>query len=129
MNRQLRKYTNKVLFLLCIGLFQTVSLIAQEKQVIEVKIVDEVSRKPLSYATVYVAPHQGTISNQEGEFSIAASPEDKVRISYVGYESQMVKASEMPAVVLLKPMAVRLNEITVTVKGRRTSFSNSTKRV
>lgn len=99
--------------LLCMCLFQTVSLIAQEKQVIEAKIVDEVSGKPLPYATVYVAPHQGTISNQEGEFSIAASSEDKVRISYVGYESQMLRASEMPAVVLLKPMAVRLSEITV----------------
>lgn len=114
---QFRKYYQNMqiryCLLLCIGLFQTLSLIAQEKQVIEAKIVDEVSRKPLPYATIYVAPHQGTISNQEGEFSIAASPEDKVRISYVGYEPQMVKASEMPAVVLLKPMAVRLNEITV----------------
>ena len=113
MNWHLRKYTDKVLFLACIGLFQTVSLIAQEKQAIEAKIVDEVSRKPLPYATIYVAPHQGTISNQEGEFSIAASPEDKLRISYVGYESQMLKASEIPAIVLLKPMAVRLSEITV----------------
>jgi len=76
-------------------------------------VIDEQTKAPLMYATIYIGTDHGTISNQEGEFSITALPTDMLRISYVGYETRNIKASNAPATISLRPLVVNLSEIVV----------------
>ncbi|WP_373783070.1 carboxypeptidase-like regulatory domain-containing protein, partial [Bacteroides heparinolyticus] len=86
---------------------------AQQTLSIDAKIIDGETKQPLPYASIYITDSHGTISNQEGEFAIKALPTDRLRISYIGYETQTIKASEISDVILLKPQAIRLNEVVV----------------
>lgn len=78
------------------------------------RVVDAATGDPLPMASVYVSSSHSTITNQEGDFSIVAHPEDVLRISYVGYNAKNVKASELGRKVALKPYARILQEVTVT---------------
>ncbi|WP_165483484.1 carboxypeptidase-like regulatory domain-containing protein [Prevotella heparinolytica] len=86
---------------------------AQQTLSIDAKVIDGETKQSLPYASIYITDSHGTISNQEGEFVIKALPTDRLRISYVGYETQTIKASEISDVILLKPQAIRLNEVVV----------------
>lgn len=78
------------------------------------RVVDATTGDPLPMASVYVSSSHSTITNQEGDFSIVAQPEDVLRITYVGYNAKNVKASELGRKVALKPYARMLQEVTVT---------------
>lgn len=69
---------------------------------------------PIQYASVYVSPSCGTISNYDGEFCLQCLPDEVLRISCIGYRHVSVKASELPAVIRMKPIATELKELTVT---------------
>ena len=98
---------------LCIGLVFPIIAMAQQTLSIDAKIIDGETKQSLTYASIYITDGHGTISNQEGEFAIKALPTDRLRISYVGYETQTIKASDISDVILLKPQAIRLNEVVV----------------
>ncbi len=98
---------------LCVGLIFPIIAMAQQTLSIDAKIIDGETKQSLPYASIYITDSHGTISNQEGEFVIKALPTDRLRISYVGYETQTIKASEISDVILLKPQAIRLNEVVV----------------
>lgn len=98
---------------LCIGLVFPIIAMAQQTLSIDAKIIDGETKQSLPYASIYITDGHGTISNQEGEFAIKALLTDRLRISYVGYETQTIKASDISDVILLKPQAIRLNEVVV----------------
>lgn len=98
---------------LCVGLIFPIIAMAQQTLSIDAKVIDGETKLSLPYASIYITDSHGTISNQEGEFVIKALPTDRLRISYVGYETQTVKASEISDVILLKPQAIRLSEVVV----------------
>ena len=120
MNGQLRTCNFKMritgFIFIWIGLLQPVSLVAQQSRqnrAIEAKIIDGSTKTPLPYATIYVSPNHGTISNGDGEFTINATPADVLRISYVGYESAVIQANNIPAVIELHPYSIQLSEVIV----------------
>ena len=78
------------------------------------RVVDASSGAALPMASVYISSSHSTITNQEGDFSIEARPEDVLRISYVGYNAKSVKASELKREVALKPYTRLLKEVIVT---------------
>ncbi|RRD93104.1 carboxypeptidase-like regulatory domain-containing protein [Bacteroides heparinolyticus] len=98
---------------LCVGIIFPIIAMAQQTLSIDAKVIDGETKQSLPYASIYITDSHGTISNQEGEFVIKALPTDRLRISYVGYETQTIKASEISDVILLKPQAIRLNEVVV----------------
>ena len=102
----------KLLFLFVLAL-SSILLSAQQNPLVESKIVDAVTGEVLPFASVYISTDQGTISNQDGGFAIAAFPNDVLHISYVGYESRDFVASKLPATVKLKPLSVELSEVLV----------------
>lgn len=88
---------------------------AQEKpDSISAIIRDASTGEPIQYASVYVSPSCGTISNDEGEFCLQCLPSETVRISCIGYQHITYRASELPSVVRMQPISTTLKEITVT---------------
>ena len=77
------------------------------------RVVDESTGAALPMASVYINSSHSTITNQEGDFSIKAHPEDVMRISYVGYNTKNVKACDLKRKVALKPYTRMLKEVIV----------------
>lgn len=69
--------------------------------------------EPLAYATVFVRSGVGTMTNEDGEFTIKASPEDVIRISYMGFSTISVQAKDLKRKMKMKPMENSLAEVTV----------------
>ena len=83
------------------------------QQVFQSKVVDAETGEPLPYVSIYVAEGKGTLSNEEGTFSINALPGDTLRLSCIGYEKLHLKADDIRDLVELKPLARKLREVTV----------------
>ena len=78
------------------------------------RVVDANTGDALPMASVYVSSSHSTITNQEGDFTIQANPGDMLRITFVGYNTKNIKASDLGSKVELKPYAKMLQEVTVT---------------
>ncbi len=102
----------KYLFLIILLLFAVRPLSAQHTYT--ARVVDASTGDALPMASVYISAAHSTITNQEGDFSILANPDDMLRISYVGYNAKSVKASDLGSKVELKPYTQMLQEVTVT---------------
>ena len=102
----------RFLFIILLGLSDVV--FAQETQDTLTAVVrDAETGEPVPYASIYVSPSFGTISNYEGEFSLACLPSDVVRISSIGYKQVSFTASELPSVVQMSPISTTMRELTV----------------
>lgn len=77
------------------------------------QVVDAQTGKGVPYATVYVNPSKGTLTNDEGTFSIEVDSSATLRISSIGYEKCLLKATGVPSKVKLKPVAKSLREVVV----------------
>ncbi len=92
------------LVLLLIGYFVS----AQTKGV----VIDE-SGKPIPYVNIWVENENiGTTSEENGEFSIAASANKNLIFSILGFEKRVLKASEASNVIM-KAVSFQLDEVVV----------------
>lgn len=88
---------------------------AQERlDSISAVILDASTGEPIQYASVYISPSCGTISNDDGEFCLQCLPSETIRITCIGYQRVTYQASELPAIVRMQPTSYTLKEITVT---------------
>ena len=102
----------RFLFIILLGLSGVV--FAQETQDTLTAVVrDAETGEPVPYASIYVSSSCGTISNYDGEFSLACLPSDVVRISSIGYKQVSFTASELPSVVQMSPISTTMRELTV----------------
>ncbi len=97
-------------FIILIGAF---ALSARAQLLCRARVVDAATGEVLPYASVYVSEKRGTLTNQEGNFTLIAEADDVLRISFIGYVPQRIKADQLPDVVSLKPMTATLREVTV----------------
>ncbi len=92
-------------------------LLACAQQMIEGRVVDRETGKPVSFASVgAVGTAKGTSTNAEGEFSLTVSTPFTLRITCVGYESAQVQSQQEAEEIRLKPVATQLREVVVTSK-------------
>ena len=92
------------LVLLLIGYFVS----AQTKGV----VIDE-SGKPIPYVNIWVENENiGTTSEENGEFSIAASANKNLIFSILGFEKRIIKASDVSNVIM-KAVSFQLDEVVI----------------
>lgn len=102
----------RFLFIILLGLSGAV--FAQENlDTLAAVVIDAETGEPVPYANVFVSSTCGTISNYDGEFSLQCLSSEVLRISSIGYRKVSYKASELPAVIRMKPISNTLREITV----------------
>ena len=109
----IQKLTAMKQLLMVILLLSSLPLMAQLER-FEATIVDAKTHEPLPFASIYASQKSSTISNAVGVFSIKCSPDAVLRISYVGYKTIHVQASELGGRVALEPLANQLKEVIVT---------------
>jgi hypothetical protein len=75
-------------------------------------VVDE-SGKPIPYVNIWVENENiGTTSEENGEFSIAASANKNLIFSILGFEKRIIKASEASNVIM-KAVSFQLDEVVI----------------
>ncbi len=98
---------------LCAG---TTLLLAQQSNIVTGKVLDEAG-DPIIGATIQViGGTTGTITDADGNFSIAASDKANLQISYIGFISQNVKAENGKSITL-KEDNQQLEEVVVVGYG------------
>lgn len=94
--------------------FMLVSATAFCQQVVEGKVVDKETGKPVPFASIgIVGTSKGTSSNLNGQFSLLVEEPFSIKISCVGYESLIINSLENLNLIQLKPASIELNEIIV----------------
>lgn len=76
-------------------------------------IVDASTGESIPYATVQTAPGKGTLSNSNGDFTVLADSQCRLRIRFVGYDEYVVEAGKLPNPIRLKPATKVLKEVSV----------------
>lgn len=102
---------NRIWFFL-LGIALSVVTMAQQQEY-RGKIVDAETGEAMPYTNLYVSSGHGTLTNMNGEYIVMASPDENVRISFVGYSTLNVKASSLKRVMKMQPMVASLNEVQV----------------
>lgn len=89
------------------------------QSVLKGKVIDETTQLPLVGANVQVSPDKGTVTDQEGTFSIDCTGDMEISISFVGYQSVKQKVSDCGAevIILLSPALEVLNAIQITASS------------
>ena len=104
-----------IAYLFLIPYFSFSRIAAQER--FEATVIDAQSHAQLPFASVYVDQGTSTITNAEGTFVINCQPSDVLRISYVGYKTALIAASQLNNVVMLQPQETMLQGVTVVPIG------------
>lgn len=81
------------------------------------RIVDISTNKPLEGAHVYYLRNGvkiGSTTDLNGEYELQAEPTDIITISFLGFETVTLKASEIQKTEYLDPKYEQLNEVVVT---------------
>ena len=93
---------------------------SKEKFKLQGRVVDE-SGGPISNATVIVKnTSYGTVTKDDGRFSLMLSPGQEICISYIGMEMKVVgipKSESKEKLIVLKPEAVSVGELQVSGNG------------
>lgn len=85
------------------------------------KVIDQDTKKPISYATIETGLYQGMVSNEEGEFTFLLEnikqPQDSIYISYMGYETKGLVFEENEGITIaLLPRLYELKEVFLTTE-------------
>ncbi|MEN1785253.1 MAG: carboxypeptidase-like regulatory domain-containing protein [Bacteroidota bacterium] len=88
-------------------------LIAQQ---VTARVMDAKTLKGIPYATIQYGPQRGTITNEEGRFSIAldstVTPQDSIHISSMGYEKTTLPWTQLQdTIITIAPKAIALNSV------------------
>lgn len=87
-----------------------------DAQVITGKIIDIETQEPLPFASIQnLNSSTAALSDLNGLFKISARPSDQLKISYLGYETQILYAKDAN-IIQLKPKNIEVQGITITAK-------------
>ena len=82
-------------------------------------ITSELDKKPLAYVNITTLSGSGTISDENGKYSIeASSPDDQIRYSYLGYNMTIVVVGTQTIIdIELTEDTSSLDEVVITALG------------
>jgi len=107
----------KMLFLAVLLFFITSISYAQGRK-IQGKVIDAVNKSPLVGVTVSVKnSNVATSTDADGNFTLEAPQNGRVLITFVGYQSIEVSASQKNPTIQLSASSQRLNEVVITATG------------
>ena len=110
----------KRIFSLCIGLLMTLlatTAFAQNK-IVKGTVVDQ-NNEPIIGATVMVNGNSqnGTVTDMDGKFSISVPAGKKIKISYIGYQTQTISKFDGPLNVVMEEDENTLDDVVVVGYG------------
>lgn len=99
------------------GIFLLVSFASFGQPVIEGRVVDKETGKPVAFASIgVVGTARGTSSNLSGQFSLAVMAGSSIKVTCVGYESLLIESLEEASVIQLAPKVTELSDVVIFSK-------------
>ncbi len=89
------------------------SLSSWAQQTVHSHVIDDETGEVLPYATIYVQPGLGTLTNLEGDFTLSCPPDATIQVSCVGYTRQLFPVSSLPKLIRLRPLSTTLQEVSI----------------
>ncbi len=81
---------------------------------VEGKVIDSITKKPLAYVNIYTRNYQGTISNSAGDFALKVTPDTKIiSVSFLGYRKKEYTIKDIPKEIELQPIPFELKEVVI----------------
>lgn len=97
--------------------FWVISSTVFSQHAIEGVVIDKETGTPIPFVSIgVVGTSRGTTSNLVGQFSLIISDSASIKVTCVGYESQVLSSVEKMQLVKLRPIATQLNTILITNK-------------
>ena len=115
MKNEFMRKAKQVLLLLAMGLM-TVSTVYAQKQNVSGTVVDETGEPVIGASVVQKGTTNGSITDFDGNFRISAETGSTLVVSYLGYTSQEVKATDNMH-IQLQPDSKQLEEVVVVGYG------------
>lgn len=117
----------KKVFLMLYSMLIVTSAFAQKVNV-SGRVLDDLE-SPLIGVTIVINDNgKGTITDLNGDFILTVSNGDKIKFSYVGFNSQTITVNENKSLVIkLEPTAINMDEVVVVGYGtqRRSDISTA----
>lgn len=125
------------LALLCLMLLMSsiLELSAQSKTITGVVLDAKTKEAIIGASVVEIGTSKGIQTNLDGKFTLVVDAKSKIRITYVGYQAQVIPVATFKGQTLniaLEEVASALNEVVVTAYGGRqlrTKVTNSIAKV
>src|SRR5665213_1874019 len=118
MNKVYLHVAKKLFFAIFFLLFS--SLIFAQTKKIEGKVIDATNKTPLNGVSIAIKNSSiGTSTNRDGNFSLDVPSNSKILVTFVGYQSIELNASQKDFNIQLTPAMQQLNEVVVTATGIR----------
>lgn len=77
------------------------------------QVVEKETGQPMPFVTVFIAAGRGVVTNAEGKFSIQAANNEQIRLSFVGYKTITLSASNVPPKIQMEELENSIAEVTV----------------
>lgn len=125
-------YPIKLLLLLFITVPAFRFSLSAQVSLIKGRVIDSTSKEVISGATISVKnSNTATSTNASGNFSVNASLNNEILVSYVGYESKTLRVTGDYLQINLAQTSRQLNEVVVTATGikkevRRLGYATQT---
>ena len=118
MNKVYLHVAKKLFFAIFFLLFS--SLIFAQTKKIEGKVIDATNKTPLNGVSIAIKNSSiGTSTNGDGNFSLDVPSNSIILVTFVGYQSIELNASQKDFNIQLTPAMQQLNEVVVTATGIR----------
>jgi len=91
-------------------------------KLVNATIKNDLTNAPFQAGLVSVyntATKKGTTPDAQGVFSLYATPNDWIQISFIGYQTIQIQASKLPALVVLKQKIEQLEEVIITAGKKK----------
>lgn len=91
---------------------------ASGKQItIKGQVIDNLGEPVIGANIIEEGTSNGVITDIDGNYTLAVNSGSKIQVSYIGYATQVLKASAMPSIVTLKEDSELLQEVVVVGYG------------
>jgi len=107
----------KILFF-AISLFLSSTFLFAQSNKIEGKVIDQTNKSPLAGVSISIKNSSiGASTDANGNFSLDVPRNSKLLVSFIGYQSKEINASQKVFTIELNPSTQELNEVVVTATG------------
>lgn len=81
------------------------------------QVIDNLGEPVIGANIIEEGTSNGVITDIDGNYTLAVNSGSKIQVSYIGYATQVLKASAMPSIVTLKEDSEMLQEVVVVGYG------------
>lgn len=114
----LRQHVFKQLLLYILLVFQITGVAQSVSSSVSGTVVDEAGLPLIGVNVVVDGTTLGTITDIDGKFILEVSPESSLKVSYIGYKTQILKVDNQKTLhIVLKSDNEMLDEVVVTALG------------